>query len=82
MAVAGEAKIEPERRQILVPAEEIERTGKAQPQLVAIERRRLHFLEDLGEIDRGDANPVAISLSVQRRARSQESTSFARSTSF
>src|SRR5262249_48681967 len=56
MTVAGKAEIEAERGQIVILAKEIERAGKAQPQLVAVERRRFHLLEDLGEIDRRDAD--------------------------
>ena len=56
MAVAGKAEIETERGQILILAEQIECTGKPQPQLVAVKWRRLDLLEDLGEVNRRDAH--------------------------
>ncbi|MNL36163.1 hypothetical protein D3C87_1582330 [compost metagenome] len=51
MAVAGEAEIEPELGQVVIAAEQVERAGKPEAQLVAIKRHAFHLAEDLGEID-------------------------------
>ncbi len=52
MAVAGEAKVEPEGSQIVVLRKEIQGARETQAQLVAIEGQSLDLLEHLCEVDR------------------------------
>ena len=51
MAVAGKAEIERQRRQIIRARQQIEGAGKAQAQVIAVERHAFDLLEHLGEID-------------------------------
>jgi hypothetical protein len=56
MAVAGEAEVEGQRGQVLRIAQQIERKGEPQLQLVAVERQAFDLLEDLGQVARRDAD--------------------------
>lgn len=56
MTVTGKAEIEAQGSKIVVLREKIERTSKAQTQLVAIQRQALDLLEDLREINRRAAD--------------------------
>ena len=52
MAVAGEAEVHAERRQIVLAAKQVQRPRQPQAQMVAIERHRLDLLEHLRQINR------------------------------
>jgi hypothetical protein len=52
VAVAGKPEIQTETCQVIIFAEEIERPGQAQAQLIAIKRKSFHLLENLCEINR------------------------------
>jgi hypothetical protein len=50
VTVAGEAKVQAQRREVVVLSEKIERPRQPQPQLVAIQGQTFYLLEDLCEI--------------------------------
>ena len=56
MTMAGEAKLQAQSGQVVVLPEKIQRPGQAQPQLIAIQRKAFHLLEDLSQIYRGPAH--------------------------
>src|ERR1700722_5395219 len=56
VAVAREAEIEGDARQVGIVPEKVERARKTQLKLVAIERQAFDLLEHLGQVDCGDAD--------------------------
>jgi uncharacterized protein YdhG (YjbR/CyaY superfamily) len=56
MAVAGEAEVEAQRCEVMVLRKQMERAGKAQSQLIAIERHAFDLLKHLSEVDGRAAN--------------------------